>query len=511
MDGLGPLPPGQPRAALVAEVLRVLATISVGRPAVLAFSGGPDSTALAHLVAEARPDLELRLLHVRHGLRDDREDLEVVRLHAGWLGLPLDEVDVEVLPEGQGLEAAARTARYEALREAATAHGGAPILLGHTAEDQAETVLLRLARGTGLDGLGAMPEVRGELVRPLLRLRRGDVHRFVELEGLPHAQDPTNRSPQIRRSTVRHHLLPVLEEVAPDPVGALVRLADLAQADAAALDVASRSAVAQVRSVGPVRTVPLEVLQVDDPASVAVARRVVRHVLTALVGEPPDAGTVQRVLLLEPGSAASLPGPIEVSSAGGWCTFAPRTLPEHGPVTVEAPGRHAWPPAAASIALLDPTDRRAEPELAGPVADDVESAPVGQVAFDLPGAWHPPAPDPHPALLPPGAVPQRLVLALPTGIGPLVVRRREPGDHVATAAGTRSLQDLLVDVGLPRAIRDLWPVVAHDDGRVLWVPGYAADESVLRAGRRAPAAQLRVASDPAAGAVDANEPPLGSA
>lgn len=482
-DGLGPLTVGQPRAALVVEVLSVLGYLEVGSTVVVACSGGPDSTALAHLIAEARPDLDLHLVHVRHGLRDDdHQDAEVVRLHGGWLDLPVRVMDVEVVSSGQGTEAAAREARYAALREVAREYQATAIALGHTAEDQAETVLFRLARGTGLDGLGAMEAIRDDLVRPLLRLRREDIHRFVDLEGLPHVQDPTNRDPQVRRSIVRHRLLPLLHEIAPDPVGALVRIAALARDDRAALDVAARPGIEQVRTIGPVHTVPDRVLTTgaDDAAGSALARRVVRAILTRFTGEPPDAVSVARALSLEPGSAASLPGPVEVTAAGGWRAFAPRTLPRSEESPVPVPGETAWSCAGAVI-------RAVTPEVDHPVDDR-----SGQVALDLPGIWAPAPADPEPGVLPPGAVPERLVLSLPEDVGPLRVRHREAGDEVAAAGGTRSLQDVLVDAGVPRAVRELWPVVVAEDGRVVWIPGYAADESVLRAGRRAPAAQLRL-------------------
>jgi tRNA(Ile)-lysidine synthase len=501
-DGLGPLQAGQPRAALVGEVMRALHHLDVGATAIVACSGGPDSTALAHLVSEARPDLDLHLVHVRHGLRDDDErDAEVVRVHGTWLDLPVRTLDVEVVAGGQGIEAAARVARYAALRNVAAEYGARTILVGHTAEDQAETVLLRLARGTGLDGLGGMEQVRGDLTRPMLRLRRADVHRFVELEGLPHVEDPSNRDPQVRRAIVRHGILPLLEEVAPDPVAALVRMAGLARDDVVALDAAASQRIGEVRAVGPVRAIPDRIVAVAerDAAGLALARRVVRSVLTDLTGQPPDAATVARVLSLEPGSAASLPGPVEATVAGGWRAFAPRTLPRSSEQPVAVPGRTAWLPAGAVLDAITPATETADDV---PDAEDAGDGlrPGGEpehLTLDLPGIWAPPAPDPRPTLLPPGALPERLVLALPDGLGPLRLRHREPGDEIVTAGGTRSLQDLLVDAGVPRPIRELWPILVAEDGRVLWVPGFAADETILRAGRGSPALQLRLRSAPA--------------
>ncbi len=489
----GPLPAGQGRSALIDEVTRVLRVVARDAAVVLACSGGPDSTALAHLAAEARPDLDLRLVHVRHGLRDDVLDVDVVTTHADWLDLPLVISDVEVEPDGRGLEAAARDARYGALRDAARTCGASTILVGHTADDQAETVLLRLARGTGIDGLAAMQPVRDDLIRPLLRLRREDVHRFVDLEGLPVVQDPTNRDPQIRRAIVRHELLPVLARVAPDPVGSLARLADLARADAAALDAAAADTLAEVVRVGPVRAIADRRLgrPGDGLAASALARRVVRHVLAEFGAEPPDAATVSRVLALPDGSAASLPGPVEVTSAGGWRAFAPRRLPRSDATEVANSGPTTWPPAGIVIDRIGPDD----------LADDTPL--VHQAAFPLPGVWTPPPPDRHPAVRPPGARVEWLVLALPADTGVLTVRHRAPGDQVRTAGGTRNLQDVLVDAGVPRAVREIWPVVVDGDDRVVWSPGYAADDGVVRAGRLGPATQLRlVAHPPATGHLD---------
>jgi len=384
----GPLPAGQGRSALIDEVTRVLRVVPADVPAVLACSGGPDSTAMAHLSAEARPDLDLRLVHVRHGLRDDAADLEVIATHARWLDLPVVISDVEVESDGRGLEAAARDARYAALRDAARTCGASTILVGHTADDQAETVLLRLARGTGIDGLSAMEPVRDDLIRPLLRLRREDVHRFVDLEGLPVAQDPTNHDRQVRRAIVRHELLPVLARVAPDPVGSLARLADLARADAAALDVAAASTLAEVVRVGPVRAIADRRLGRlgDGLAASALARRVVRHVLAEFGADPPDAATVSRVLALPDGSAASLPGPIEVTSAGGWRAFAPRRLPRTEPVELAVTGRTTWAPAGLDLVRVGPDDPDATRQL--------------QAALPLPGVWTPPPADRHPSVRP---------------------------------------------------------------------------------------------------------------
>jgi tRNA(Ile)-lysidine synthase len=467
---------------LVRSVGEALAAagLAEGDGAVVAISGGRDSTALAYLVAEARPDLALTLGHVRHGLRDDGEDLDVVTRHASWLGVPLVVREVEVVPRGRGLEDAAREARHEALAAIATEVGARWVLLGHHADDQAETVLLRVARGTGPAGLGAMAPVRDRTVRPLLRLRRADLRRFVEGEGLPAVEDPTNTDPAVRRNIVRHELLPGLGRVGPDPVAALARLADLARDDAAALDAWADDVLERARRrVGDVLVVPDGVLA---EVPVAVARRVVRRLVETVTraadgdaADPPSAATVTRVLELATGRTAHLPRGVHASAGGGWRAVFPAGDPATDAVPLAVPGETRWRAAGIRFVVSTPDS--------GPPA----TATAGQIAFELPEAWSPPPARHDPGAVPPGGHRERLHLVLPSGHPPLRVRVRRPGDRITTAVGTRRLQDVYVDAGLPRPVRDRWPVLVVDD-RPVWVPGLVADAAVVAAGREAPGA-----------------------
>ena len=157
----GPLAAGQGREGLLAEVARVCdAHVPHGARCLVAVSGGPDSTALAHLLAEARVDLDLTVTHVRHGLRDDAADAATAADHAAALGVPYVERRVDVDPRERGPEAAARAARYLALARTAESLRADVVAVAHTADDQAETVLLNLARGSGLTGLAGMRPAR---------------------------------------------------------------------------------------------------------------------------------------------------------------------------------------------------------------------------------------------------------------------------------------------------------------------------------------------------------------
>ena len=234
-----------------------------------ACSGGADSTALVLLAVAARCDVTVH--HVDHGLRpSSADDARAVRLLAEGLGLPVVVHPVTV-GAGPNLEARARDARLGALP--------AGTLTGHTADDQAETLLVRLLRGNAA-GLAAM---RPGPTRPLLSLRRAETHAVCAGHGITPVEDASNADPAHVRNRVRHEVLPLLDDVARrDVVPLLVRIADLVRDDDDLL-----VALADVLDPSDARALA------DAPA--ALARRAVRRWLTD-DGYPPDLAAVERVL-----------------------------------------------------------------------------------------------------------------------------------------------------------------------------------------------------------------------
>ncbi|MBB4929242.1 tRNA(Ile)-lysidine synthase [Lipingzhangella halophila] len=221
-------------------VRRALADLDAGDLVAVACSGGADSLALAGATAFVAPRMGLRAggITVDHGLQaGSAERADEVRATLEGLGLgPVRAVRVAV-GDGGGPEAAARSARYAALDDTARGMDARAVLLGHTRDDQAETVLLRLARGSGARSLAAMPLSSGRYLRPLLDLDRSTVHSACELMGLAAWQDPHNVDPAYARSRVRHEALPCLERtLGPGIAGALARTAGLLRDDADALD-----------------------------------------------------------------------------------------------------------------------------------------------------------------------------------------------------------------------------------------------------------------------------------
>lgn len=202
-----------------------------------AVSGGADSMALVSILHELSPEMGFSVAagHFNHQLRPSAEqELEVVRGYAGSLGLPFHSgtADVRAIVEATGdtLEEAARKARYDFLHRVAGEIHADHIATGHTRDDQAETVLMRILRGTGVRGLAGIPVRRGNIVRPLLGLSREETVSYCGACGIPYVEDPTNEDLRFHRNRIRHELLPLLESNYNSGIrDNIVRLAENAQ------------------------------------------------------------------------------------------------------------------------------------------------------------------------------------------------------------------------------------------------------------------------------------------
>jgi tRNA(Ile)-lysidine synthase len=240
-----------------------------GTAVTCAVSGGADSLALLVLAMQA--GCAVTAVHVDHGLRPGSAgEADVVRDAAARYGAAFRSETVDVAP-GPNLEARARAARYAVLPP--------DVMTGHTADDQAETVLLNLIRGAGLDGLAGM---RADDRRPLLALRRAETEKVCADEGLQPIVDPSNLDPAHRRNRVRAELLPLVNEIADrDVVPILARQALLLRDEAEVLDLLAAA----------LDPTDAHLLATSPPA---LARRALRRWLTE--DHPPDAATVERVL-----------------------------------------------------------------------------------------------------------------------------------------------------------------------------------------------------------------------
>jgi tRNA(Ile)-lysidine synthase len=213
---------------LTRTALREVALIPRGGRVLVAVSGGPDSMALLHVLGRLRGRLAFGLFAhgVDHGLRPaSAGELDLAEDFARQLEVPFTRSSVRLTP-GSNLQARARALRWEALRVAASQAGADRIATGHHADDRAETILMRILRGTGPRGLAALPPVDGDRIRPFYRARRADIDAHVARHAVPHALDPSNRDPRFLRTRVRAEVMPVLQRLSPRVVEHLCHLAD---------------------------------------------------------------------------------------------------------------------------------------------------------------------------------------------------------------------------------------------------------------------------------------------
>lgn len=314
-------------AAVRLAVRRALADLPSRSTLVVACSGGADSMALlaATVFESRRAEHTVVGLTVDHGLQNgSQQHASAVADRMRTLGVSQGQVARVSVGTTGGPEGAARAARYAALDRAADEHRAAAILLGHTRDDQAETVLLGLARGSGARSLSGMAPVAGLYRRPLLDISRAETIAACRAEDIPFWDDPHNTDPAYTRVRVRHEVLPVLEkQLGPGVAEALARTARLLRDDADALDRLAADALAAARDGDALSVVRLAAC----PA--AVRRRVLR--LAALEAGSPATELflvhVDAVDALVTGwrgqRGVDLPGPVHATRVGGSLRFAP--------------------------------------------------------------------------------------------------------------------------------------------------------------------------------------------
>lgn len=417
-----------------------LEALGIGRGArlLVALSGGCDSVVLLHLLRGCAGELgmELGAAHLDHAMRpgSGADARWVAGLCAAW-GVPLVS---ERLVRAPRSEAEARAARYAFLRRAADGAGAELVATAHHADDQAETVLFRVLRGTGTGGLAGIAPRSGALVRPLLPFWRREIRAYARGAGLRWREDPSNRGGDPVRNRIRHRLLPLAERaVAPGARRNLVRLAELARADERAWDARLEDAAREAaRRDGEALVLARAPFRAYDSAT---ATRLLRKLLRQF-GVVLDRTGTRLALQFITGAPSGRVMPVR----GGL-----RMAAEFGEVRVERAGAEAGGDRPLTVP--------AEP------GSGAGEAVVGGRSFRVEWTVDPP----DPTAVPGG----ERSAAFPAARLPLVVRGWRPGDRIRTPGGTKTLKKLFVERRVPRSARRRAAVVADADGRVLWVVG----------------------------------------
>lgn len=444
----------------VHQAIRARDLLRPGDGVVVAVSGGPDSVALLScLVAlSSRWNWDLSIGHVNHGLRgaESEGDADFVGKLGNHFGIPVSIREVRLKKQDaqfakQSLQAYAREARYHALETILQERNSTKLAMGHTADDQAETVLMWMLRGSGTGGLSGIPPKRGErIVRPFLEMSRNDILAYLEQRQLTYRMDSSNSQPCYLRNRLRQDLIPHLKEYSPGLVSVLSRQAEIIRDDHAYLEILATEAFHQVCVIVDERS-----LQLDRTAllalPIAIQRRVVRFGLQQLKGDTHDLrfDVVQRLLV-------------------GL---------EHG--------QSGWTMNINNVDVILEYDRLVFSKRWTSLPDDLNPPPFREVGLDIPGTVVWPLTGQrmvvsinHSAKMASQSHKLEMNLDADTFTPELRLRSWKPGDVFCPkglGGRQKKIQDFFSDMKLPRSQRAKVPLLVAPEG-ILWVGGLREDE-----------------------------------
>lgn len=455
-------------------------TAGLPNPGIIAgVSGGPDSLAMMHLLSRLRESRQFNvtIVHVDHQLRSESaHEAAFVMEEARRYGLPatIAKVDTRAIASERkiSIETAARAGRYTALTTEAQARGSSRIFVAHTRDDQAETVLSHLIRGTGLDGLGGMkplypltkshlmiPVPEGILLgRPLLAISRAQIIGYCDAFALHPLEDSSNQDETYLRNWIRHALLPRIESRVPSFSDRIIALANIVQADSAVLESLTESALSDLTTE---KKQGVRVLSFEgwSRLPLALKRRVLRDSIFLIKGSMTDISFthIEKAISLlensEPGSVSEAAGGIRIRREGSgiiiqsegttlapdWPALTPGKIITLTPGIGYPIGHHGW---TCDVCIITPEP--GSPVTAGLSTD----------------RW-------------------QAFLDADKVTGSLTLRTRVPGDrfHPQGAGGSVTVGNFMTDHHVPRAARSTLPLLVDEAG-ILWLCGFRVDERV---------------------------------
>jgi tRNA(Ile)-lysidine synthase len=444
-----------PADRIVKKVSRMIARhrmIAPGEGVLAAVSGGPDSVCLLDVLHRLQGDLGARLTvaHFDHGLRPeaDADETRFVKELAASCGLEVvvKRADPPLDPNSPSLEEKARDLRYGFLQEVKAACGAHKVATGHTCNDQAETVLMRLLRGSGLEGLSGIRPVRQDgVIRPLLALTRDEVIAYLDHRRLAYATDASNFEPAYLRNRIRLHLLPHLEAYQPRIIEILARTAEIARGDNDWMDEQARAWIVTQGEVGPGGPIlPVSALAaLPEP----FGNRVIRTALRMTAGGLRRIGRVHIEAIRRmagsprPQARAILPGGLLVRRTYNRLIFSKGDLPPTDSycVFLEYPGIFYIETLGCALTMEETTPDQAPKDLhTDPWTAYIDADRVGF---------------------------------------PLMLRNFRPGDRLIPLGmtGHKKVKDLFVDMKIPADLRTRIPILVQGT-RVVWVCGLRMDD-----------------------------------
>jgi|Deesub1362B_J571_1020462.scaffolds.fasta_scaffold00082_82 tRNA(Ile)-lysidine synthase len=419
-----------------------------GERIMVGLSGGPDSVCLLHILKELSPSFRLGLmaLYVDHGLRPEEtaKEIEFCKEVCKGLGVEffIKSVDTRGYAEEHSLsiQEAARRLRYWMFEQTALEAEADRIATGHNADDQAETVVMRLLRGSGMKGLGAIPPVRGKVIRPLLEVQRQEIEQYLTARGIQWLTDSSNLSDKYLRNRIRKELMPVLKRFNPKIVETLCRTAALLREENEYIEARVNSALMKLISRRTDKKVELFLAPLENMERV-ILRRALRRAIDETkglrgIGFEHIEEIIDMIQSAPTGARLYLPRGIRVIK--GYSTLIitaerPQKLSEY---VLQVPGETVL--KEAGLVLISS------------ISEKVEGYGDGKT---------------------------EAVFDLDTLSFPLKIRPRKEGDffYPFGFGKRKKLQDFFVDEKVPKEERDTVPILTSED-KIVWVVGYRTDE-----------------------------------
>ncbi|MBQ3404238.1 MAG: tRNA lysidine(34) synthetase TilS [Oscillospiraceae bacterium] len=397
------------------------------RAVLAAVSGGADSMCLMHALYELAPEMgfKLAVVHYDHGLRggESAADAAFVRAQAEKLGLEYMQGSGDVAAYARenslGTEEAARQLRYDFFEDCAAKLGDAKVATAHTADDNAETVLMNLLRGAGLRGLRGIPPVRGRFVRPMLDVSRQQVMDWLEARGIEHVEDSSNSGDEYTRNRLRHHVIPLLRDINPELNGAVGRMTRIIAAEDDWLDGRARELMERAERDGGLDA------GLIATADEVIAKRCLRLWLGSGVGEVHIQAALELCGNENPSASIDLPGM--------------RLCRSYGTISRQKPGEEA--PEGFPELSLRPGE-----------------------SVNLPGTK-------YAVSMEEGVFDSKICKSLNTFLfktaeiyGNITLRPRRPGDSMKIGGCTKTLKKLYIERRIPARQRGTVPVAADEKG-----------------------------------------------
>ncbi len=446
-----------PFLASIRRTIEKYGLIRPGERILVGVSGGPDSVSLLHGLRQYYGDQsDIRAIHIHHGLRGREADGDEawVRELCESMGIAcvVRRIEPERWAEGtnQSVQMRARQMRYEHFRSAIREHDADRLALGHTADDQAETVLLNLLRGSGRPGLAGSPPCRpagaggATIIHPLIEMTREEVLAFLRDERMAYREDSSNQSDKYLRNRIRRHLLPLLAAYNPGIRDQLIRTAEILRAEEDWMEGETAQALDAVKAESAEGEAGISIPRLLE-LPLALRRRVVHRMLRDLSGEEATFEHVESLLshLVQwsgekrftlPGGALA----IRERDTLSFLRAEPPATPD-AEMKLEVPGSTELAPWGIRLETSVLSKEGCEPL--------PSSSLEAHLDFDLTGSA-------------------------------LWVRSRRPGDRFRPLGlgGTKKIQDFLVDAQVSRRLRERVPLLMTEDGRVAWVVGHRIDD-----------------------------------